>query len=246
MRAIDPENADRFYVEMWASIYSLEFAGAYLWTNYPANPTATWIANSLYTVATWLRWVDPVWCYAVTNDFSCSVWHDGIVPTNNQWLPGANNVLVAGPAHIQEPKEVGPVHYALTAHLGIPARGSGSLPPTGSGDSDELASGQVLYAGQKRTSADDRFELAFQGDGNLVLYRLQDGVALWATHTHAPDGQLHMQSDGNLVIYSAEGVALWHTSTFNYPGAHLFVQRDGNVVIYDYFGYPVWATGTMQ
>jgi pimeloyl-ACP methyl ester carboxylesterase len=245
-RAFDPDNADTYYSYMWASIYLMEAAAGVLSTNYPTNATAMWIANALYKVAGAVRQVDPVWCWAVTNDFSCNTWHDGIVPTTSQALPAGQNLVVPGPAHTQEAKESGPVQYALTSFMNVRLRGGGGEFPPGSGESDELGPGQTLFAGQNRTSGDGRFELAFQGDGNLVLYRNADGTPLWASHTYAPGGEAAMQADGNLVVYDANGVPRWSTGTANHPGARLFVQNDGNVVIYDYYGYPIWATGTAQ
>jgi hypothetical protein len=244
-RAFDPVNADAYYYRMWAAISLLETAASALAAYYPTNSTAMWIANCLYTVGGHLRMVDPAWCGFITNDSSCNTWHDGIVPTQNQYLPGASNIRISGPAHIQEAKEDGPVHYALFNYLGVRSRGD-VPPPTGGGGVDELGPGQTLFPGQKRTSGDGRFELAFQDDGNLVLYRLTDGVALWASGTYAPGGEAAMQVDGNLVVYDASGTPRWSSGTANYPGAGLFVQNDGNVVIYDYYGYPIWATGTAQ
>lgn len=245
-RAFDPANADAYYYRMWAAISLVETAAAALATYYPTNSTAMWIANALYTVGGFIRAVDPAWCGFVTNDSSCNTFHDGIVPTQNQYLPGASNIVIGGPAHIQEPKEDGPVHYALLNYLGVRSRSDVPPPPGGGGNVDELGPGQTLFPGQTRTSGDGRFELAFQGDGNLVLYRLTDGVALWASATYAPGGEAAMQTDGNLVVYDASGTPRWSSGTANYPGAGLFVQNDGNVVIYDYYGYPIWATGTAQ
>jgi pimeloyl-ACP methyl ester carboxylesterase len=244
-RAIDPDNADRYFYEMWAAIGIMEGAAAYLASNYPTNGTANWIANALFNAAGWVRMVDPVWCWVVTSDSSCRTKHDGVVPTEKQILRDAINFEVPGPAHIQEPKDSGPLHYVLTQYMGVAPRSGGSV-PSGSGGVDELSPGQTLFPGQKRISGDGRFELTFQGDGNLVLYRVADGHPLWATHTYAPDGETVMQGDGNLVVYDASGVARWNSGTANYPGAGLFVQNDGNVVIYDYYGYPIWATGTVQ
>jgi pimeloyl-ACP methyl ester carboxylesterase len=245
-RAIDPDNADRYFVEMLAAISIMEGAAAYLAANYPTNGTANWIANALFNAAGWVRLVDPVWCWVVTSDSSCNTPHDGIVPTANQMLPGAANIEVRGPAHIQEPKESSRLHYVLTQYFGVAPRSGGSVPSGSAGSADELGPGQTLFAGQKRTSGDGRFELVFQEDGNLVLYRVADGVARWATHTYAPGGETVMQGDGNLVVYDASGVARWNSRTASYPGAGLFVQTDGNVVIYDYYGYAIWATGTAQ
>jgi hypothetical protein len=103
-----------------------------------------------------------------------------------------------------------------------------------------LQPGEQLSPGQSRTSSNGQFELSYQGDGNLVLYRLSDGYPLWATNTFTP-GVVEMQHDGNLVIYSSGGSAIWWTGTVGYPGARLAVQSDSNLVIYDYYGFPIWS-----
>jgi hypothetical protein len=82
--------------------------------------------------------------------------------------------------------------------------------------------------------------LSYQGDGNLVLYRLSDGYPLWATQTFDP-GVVEMQHDGNLVIYGRHGNALWSTGTAGYPGAWFAVQSDSNLVVYDHYGFPIWS-----
>jgi hypothetical protein len=246
MRALDPDNADRFYNNMWWSIGILETAAAGLSTYYPNNANAMWIAHALYSAAGVVRQVDPMWCWLVTNDRTCGTWHDGIVPFEHQRLPAGTNIGIGGPAHLQEAKESGPIHFALVNYLGVGGRSGSSGSTGGGGGGDQLTPGQTLYGGQSRRSADDRFELAFQGDGNLVLYRRSDGAALWASHTQARDGEAVMQGDGNLVIYDSTGVPRWHSATHNFPGASLIVQCDGNVVIYDYYGFPIWATGTAQ
>ncbi|GAB2745569.1 CHAP domain-containing protein [Kitasatospora kifunensis] len=86
--------------------------------------------------------------------------------------------------------------------------------------------------------------LTFQTDGNLVLYRLSDGAAIWASNTVGhPNATLAAQADGNFVIYDG-GTPIWATMTDNQPGDGLAVQADGNVVIYSAAGFPIWATGT--
>lgn len=93
------------------------------------------------------------------------------------------------------------------------------------------------------TSADGRFTLVYQGDGNLVLYA-PGGHALWASQT---DGRARgfavMQEDGNFVIYTPQSEPIWSSGTPDHPGALLVVQSDGNVVIYQ-DGVPIWNTGT--
>ena len=53
-------------------------------------------------------------------------------------------------------------------------------------------------------------EAFMQEDGNFVVYDLETGTPVWATHTDGhPGAWLHVQGDGNLVIYSADNEALW-------------------------------------
>jgi pimeloyl-ACP methyl ester carboxylesterase len=242
MRLYDQHSADYWYPRMWAAIYTLENAGVYLVTNYPWHSTALQIANSLFAAAGALRQVDPTWCWAVTNDASCNTPHDGVVPVWSQLYPGGTNYGVAGPSHLQEANSSdAAISYVLTAHMGVATRASGPPPPPPNASApDMLQPGEQLSPGQNRTSPDGQFELSYQGDGNLVLYRMSDGQPLWATHTFAP-GVVEMQHDGNLVIYSAAGHAIWASGTVGYPGARLAVQSDSNLVIYDYYGFPIWS-----
>ena len=93
-------------------------------------------------------------------------------------------------------------------------------------------------------SGDGRFELYFQPDGNLVLYR-NDGSSLWSSSTVGSGAtQAYFQSDGNLVLYNQSGQSVWHSNTYNYPCAQLYVQNDGNAVIKSVDGQIVWQTGT--
>lgn len=109
---------------------------------------------------------------------------------------------------------------------------------------DTLRSGQSLPVNGTLTSADGRFVLIMQGDGNLVLYR-QGGAARWASATDGrPFGRLDMQTDGNFVLYDPAGAPLWSTGTHGHPGAFLILQDDGNLVIYAPNGAALWASGT--
>ncbi|MCC7009999.1 MAG: hypothetical protein IT184_14425 [Acidobacteria bacterium] len=110
-------------------------------------------------------------------------------------------------------------------------------------DSGELLPDQLLRPGDIVRSRGGRVFLAYQGDGNLVLYDDQ-GRPIWASHTDGQStGVVAMQGDGNLVMYDADGVPRWASDTPGRPGAFLAVQDDGNVVIYA-DGQPVWATNT--
>jgi hypothetical protein len=112
---------------------------------------------------------------------------------------------------------------------------------------DSLRPDQSLGTNQSITSQNGRYSLIMQGDGNLVLYRNSDGIALWASNTYlSPAVQADMQSDGNLVVYSADGTAIWATDTWTEGRSFLYLQNDGNLVIYRERGGSTWASNTVQ
>lgn len=95
---------------------------------------------------------------------------------------------------------------------------------------DTLAPGTTLEPGQFVVSADGKYRLIMQGDGNLVAYG--PAGAVWATYTNGPNRRAVMQGDGNLVIYEGSK-ALWNSQTGGFAGSRLVMQTDGNVVIYE-------------
>lgn len=100
-----------------------------------------------------------------------------------------------------------------------------------------------MYPGQSIDTADRRFSLKLQRDGNLVLY--SPTRALWSTGTDGlQTAFLAIQPDGNLVLYDRSGRALWASSTDRFGPSRLILQQDGNLVIYDRFNIPRWNTGT--
>lgn len=100
-----------------------------------------------------------------------------------------------------------------------------------------------LFPGQSIDTADRRFHLMLQRDGNLVLY--SPNRATWASGT---DGKqvafLAMQGDGNLVLYDKNNRPLWYSGTAGRPNLHLTIQQDGNLVLYNFIGQPQWHTVT--
>ena len=249
LRLFSPADADQWYPRIWAAVAALEAAGSYLTVSYPGNFQAQWIASELFRVASGLRHIDPLWCWAVTDDVTCNTPHDGIVPLTRQVYPGANNLYVHGPAHIQEPKVSDTaIQYALSTYMQVASRGTGGGGGEGGGggggggsnSSDELAPGESLRPGEGRTSSNGEYTLWYQGDGNLVLYRNSDGRPLWYTATPGPAGEAAMQGDGNFVVYSSSLQPQWSSGTAGHEGARLAVQSDGNLVIYDAYGYPLW------
>jgi hypothetical protein len=113
--------------------------------------------------------------------------------------------------------------------------------------SDRLLPGQQLNVNDKLISNNGRVQLIMQADGNVVLYRTDDGLALWASNTWGqPVTHAIMQQDGNFVAYDNAGHAHWSSNTWNNPGAWLVLQDDGNLVIYSLSNAPLWATNTVQ
>ncbi|MCX4749822.1 hypothetical protein OG455_30635 [Kitasatospora sp. NBC_01287] len=150
-----------------------------------------------------------------------------------------------------------------TGQNGAPAADLGlvtvAIGPDGNGRTD-LPAGTVLHSGDTVYAAHTR--LAMQSDGNLVLYSLNSGAALWSTGTYNhPGAWAAFQSDGNLVVYQPQqdpvtgspvypvpgtsAYALWNTG--GHPGGvRASVQDDSNFVIYDANTNPLWSSGTWQ
>jgi hypothetical protein len=103
-----------------------------------------------------------------------------------------------------------------------------------------MPAGARLRAGQSITSPNGRYQLVYQGDGNLVLYDQSTRQALWWTGTTGAGGQVALQTDGNLVVYNAQSTALWFTGTAGNTDAFLALQNDGNLVLYSQARQPLW------
>lgn len=96
---------------------------------------------------------------------------------------------------------------------------------------------RIVRGGELR-SCDNRFNLAHQFDGNVVLY--QNGFPLWATGTNGrATTELRMQSDGNLVLYNYD-TPVWASNTASNPDSRLRVQDDGRIVIYTNYDVDIW------
>lgn len=114
-------------------------------------------------------------------------------------------------------------------------------PPEPSTGDSVLGSGQSLRPGQSRRSPNGRYDLVYQGDGNLVLYA--GSQALWTSGTAGQSpGEVAMQPDGNLVVYNSGRARVWSTGTQGQSGAFLRVQDDANLVVYSRGGrFALWA-----
>jgi hypothetical protein len=112
---------------------------------------------------------------------------------------------------------------------------------------DRLQANQQLNVNDQLVPQNGTTHLLMQGDGNLVLYRNDNGRPLWASNTwNLPVTHAIMQGDGNFVCYSADGHPYYATGTDSHPGAWIVLQDDGNLVVYSASNNPLWASGTVQ
>lgn len=106
---------------------------------------------------------------------------------------------------------------------------------------DRLQAESALLAGQALVSPNSRYRLAYQPDGNLVLYDDVGRTVLFATGTGGLAGRTLLQGDGNLVVYNSQGLPLWATGTAGHANALLVLLNDGNLVLYRSDGRPIWS-----
>lgn len=100
-----------------------------------------------------------------------------------------------------------------------------------------------MYPGQYMETADRKYQLTLQPDGNLVLY--SQSKAIWSTMTIGsnPAAYLRMQEDGNLVLYTKTSSPLWSSKSEGNGLSTLVIQNDGNLVIYS-GPKASWSSGT--
>src|SRR3989442_13583003 len=93
----------------------------------------------------------------------------------------------AGIRHLLPPAVEGSVRYLFT-------------------NIDRLLPNQQLNVYGELVSNSRLFNLIMQNDGNLVLYRTQFNLALWASNTEGlPGDHVIMLDERNLVAYSSSG-----------------------------------------
>lgn len=99
---------------------------------------------------------------------------------------------------------------------------------------DILSSGQRLAKGEQRISANSKYTLLMQTDGNLCLktYPALDYIWCSAQNNLGFGDSAQLSQDGNLCLIT-NGSNTKCTGTTGHPGAYLTVQDDGHVVIYD-------------
>lgn len=111
--------------------------------------------------------------------------------------------------------------------------------------STSLAKGQQLGAGQSLCSANGRFTLLVQRDGNLVLKRSADNAVKWHAGKVGASPRAVVQGDGNFVLYHGASAA-WYSGTQGSSVRQLVLQDDGNLVLYGTDGRALWHTNTPE
>ncbi len=105
------------------------------------------------------------------------------------------------------------------------------------------ASTTSIFPGQSLETADRKYRLDLQKDGNLVLY--SPSRAIWSTKTTGKNTAfLSIQRDGNLVLYNSQIKAIWSSNTAIGKITNLRLQGDGNLVLYDPNYKAIWSSKT--
>jgi hypothetical protein len=105
---------------------------------------------------------------------------------------------------------------------------------------DTLQPGNQLDINNQVISAEGRYRLYLQSDGNLVIYSLRNGNFRWFSNTKGSGAtKAIMQTDGQLVLQTALGETVWSTYTRD-AGSILKLQNDGILIVYSPKGYAVW------
>ena len=118
--------------------------------------------------------------------------------------------------------------------------------PAPGATAERLSPGGVLLPNNQLLSPNKAYQLLYQPDGNLVLYRVADKFVVWSSNTQGrTPSRLVMQADGNLVMYGIDNNAQWHSSTFGAgnENSSALLQDDGKLVIINSLGQTIWANG---
>ena len=111
---------------------------------------------------------------------------------------------------------------------------------------DDLKPGTQIDSNNGRTlrSANYKFRLSLQNDGNLVITTTPGGETTWSTNTAGSGAtKAVMQTDGEFYLQTASGEIVWRTYTYD-AGTFLKLQNDGNLILWSPKGYVVWNAAT--
>ncbi|MFJ7242897.1 DUF6924 domain-containing protein [Streptomyces olivaceus] len=111
----------------------------------------------------------------------------------------------------------------------------------------ELLPGATLRAG-KLSSPSGAVVLVNQDDGDLVIYRTEDGAVLWRSGTSLDDelaglsNRLVLQDCGDLVLFAPTGTRLWSSGTRGRDVRSAVLRDDGRFVLLDAHGVEIWVS----
>ncbi|MEU1306328.1 DUF4241 domain-containing protein [Streptomyces shenzhenensis] len=111
----------------------------------------------------------------------------------------------------------------------------------------ELLPGVALRLGALSSSS-GAFLLVNQEDGDVVIYRAQDGATVWRTGTLLEDeliglsNRLVLQDNGNLVVFAPTGVQVWSSGTQGRDVQRAVLGDDGRLGLVDADGSEVWSS----
>lgn len=105
-------------------------------------------------------------------------------------------------------------HIIITALMLI--MGVNISPIMAQSGKNSLAAGSKLMEGQRLVSANQKYYLTVQPDGNLCIYT-SSNTFVWCNMVTKGNGSyLSMQADGNLVVYDNKNKAGWYSMTQAY------------------------------
>ncbi len=109
-----------------------------------------------------------------------------------------------------------------------------------------LPSGGRLLPGTRLLSADGRYQVVMQTDGNLVEYRGR-GRALWSSRTPGhPGAWAAMRPNGSLVVYETGNQVLFTTGTGGRGRSYALIRNTGSFVVRTYAGRLTWPTTPLR
>ncbi len=110
---------------------------------------------------------------------------------------------------------------------------------------DTLIVNQSMKPNQHLTSANGKYRLVFQSDGNLVLQRQSDLAQLWTSNTAHQNGKrLVLGADGNLTLQSHSRSPAWTSNTRGSHVNRLTLHNDGSLAMYDTANKQIWSAET--
>lgn len=103
-----------------------------------------------------------------------------------------------------------------------------------------LTAGQTIPAGSQRVSANKKYRLTMQADGNLRLSGEHDRT-LWVSGTAGhPGARAQLRTSGDLAVIDKSNRVLWRSNTG--AARSVVIENDGIMTLYDRSWRPLWRS----